>query len=75
MTPDIAGQGKANPTAMILSTAMMLDWLADKQVLDVYGDWADNRPGVRPGGWEGRSRSNPMPLGSSSVSRCWQRSR
>ena len=28
--PDIMGQGKANPTAMILSVAMMLDWLADK---------------------------------------------
>jgi 3-isopropylmalate dehydrogenase len=28
--PDIMGQGKANPTGMILSTAMMLDWLADK---------------------------------------------
>ena len=26
--PDIAGQGKANPSAMILSAAMMLDWLA-----------------------------------------------
>ena len=26
--PDIAGQGKANPTATILSAAMMLDWLA-----------------------------------------------
>ena len=25
--PDIAGNGIANPTAMILSTAMMLDWL------------------------------------------------
>tara|TARA_R110002110_G_scaffold376568_2_gene586687 strand:- start:194868 stop:195986 length:1119 start_codon:yes stop_codon:yes gene_type:complete len=25
--PDIAGQGKANPTAMFLSGAMMLDWL------------------------------------------------
>ena len=24
------GQGKANPTAMILSAAMMLDWLADR---------------------------------------------
>jgi len=31
--PDIMGQGKANPTAMILSTAMMLDWLADKHGL------------------------------------------
>ncbi len=28
--PDIMGQGKANPTAMILSAALMLDWLADK---------------------------------------------
>ncbi|WP_295856869.1 isocitrate/isopropylmalate dehydrogenase family protein [uncultured Xylophilus sp.] len=26
--PDITGQGKANPTAMLLSAAMMLDWLA-----------------------------------------------
>ena len=25
--PDITGQGKANPTAMILSGAMMLEWL------------------------------------------------
>ena len=25
--PDIAGTGKANPTAMVLSAAMMLDWL------------------------------------------------
>lgn len=28
--PDIAGQGIANPTATILSAAMMLDWLAEK---------------------------------------------
>ncbi len=28
--PDIMGQGKANPTAMILSAAMLLDWLADR---------------------------------------------
>ncbi len=27
--PDIAGKGIANPTAMILSAAMMLDWLGD----------------------------------------------
>jgi squalene-hopene/tetraprenyl-beta-curcumene cyclase len=27
------------------------DWLADKQVLDTFGDWAVARPGVRPGGW------------------------
>jgi 3-isopropylmalate dehydrogenase len=28
--PDIAGQGKANPTACFLSAAMMLDWLAER---------------------------------------------
>jgi 3-isopropylmalate dehydrogenase len=28
--PDIMGQGIANPTAMILSAALMLDWLADR---------------------------------------------
>jgi 3-isopropylmalate dehydrogenase len=28
--PDIMGQGKANPTGMILSAAMMLDWLSEK---------------------------------------------
>ncbi len=28
--PDIAGQGLANPTAMILSSAMMLDWLGKR---------------------------------------------
>ena len=27
------------------------DWLAGEQILDVVGDWADMRPGVRPGGW------------------------
>ncbi|MEO6092480.1 MAG: squalene--hopene cyclase [Novosphingobium sp.] len=28
-----------------------LAWLAPRQVLDVAGDWAEERPGVRPGGW------------------------
>ncbi len=28
--PDIAGQGKANPTAMLLSSAMMLEWLGNR---------------------------------------------
>lgn len=28
--PDIMGQGKANPAAMLLSAGLMLDWLADK---------------------------------------------
>ena len=28
--PDIAGTGRANPTAMFLSAAMMLDWLGEQ---------------------------------------------
>jgi squalene-hopene/tetraprenyl-beta-curcumene cyclase len=28
-----------------------LDWLLARQVLDVKGDWEEERPGVRPGGW------------------------
>jgi 3-isopropylmalate dehydrogenase len=40
--PDIMGQGKANPTGMILSAAMMLDWLADKHGLEGAADAAEN---------------------------------
>ena len=39
--PDIVGQGKANPTATILSGAMMLDWLGRRQ---------DCAPAVEAGG-------------------------
>jgi squalene-hopene/tetraprenyl-beta-curcumene cyclase len=28
-----------------------LDWLVERQILDVAGDWATWRPDVRPGGW------------------------
>ncbi|HKU94263.1 MAG TPA: squalene--hopene cyclase, partial [Vineibacter sp.] len=28
-----------------------LEWLKVRQVLDVKGDWAEERPGVQPGGW------------------------
>ena len=34
--PDIMGQDKANPLAAILSGAMMLDYLAEKQGIDAY---------------------------------------
>ncbi len=32
--PDIAGRDKANPTAMILSAAMMLEWLGERHDVD-----------------------------------------
>ena len=31
--------------------AAALDWLRGRQVLDVKGDWAEEKPDVRPGGW------------------------
>ena len=34
--PDIAGQDKANPTSMILSCAMLLDWYGRKAGKDVF---------------------------------------
>jgi 3-isopropylmalate dehydrogenase len=38
--PDIAGQGIANPTAMILSAAMMLDWLGETRGIPAMADAA-----------------------------------
>jgi squalene-hopene/tetraprenyl-beta-curcumene cyclase len=37
--------------ALIPSLQRAFDWLAEKQVLDVVGDWAVQRPGLRPGCW------------------------
>ena len=28
-----------------------MDWLVDRQILDAKGDWASDRPSLRPGGW------------------------
>lgn len=38
--PDIAGKGIANPSAMLLSAAMMLEWLADRHADDTLLDGA-----------------------------------
>jgi len=37
------------------------DWLRDRQVLEVEGDWASNRPGIRPGGWPFQYRNDYYP--------------
>jgi squalene-hopene/tetraprenyl-beta-curcumene cyclase len=36
-------------------------WLKPLQVLDVKGDWADERPDVRPGGWAFQYRNDHYP--------------
>jgi squalene-hopene/tetraprenyl-beta-curcumene cyclase len=33
------------------ATKAACDWLVQRQILDVAGDWADNTPGTKPGGW------------------------
>ncbi|MGE0724611.1 MAG: isocitrate/isopropylmalate dehydrogenase family protein [Alphaproteobacteria bacterium] len=38
--PDIAGKDLANPTAMLLSTAMMLDWLGHRHARPALGEAA-----------------------------------
>ena len=67
--PDIMGQGKANPTAMILSAAMMLDWLADKHGHDGAAEAAQRieravdkayAEGIRPLDVGGRSGTADM---------------
>ncbi|MBV9687717.1 MAG: squalene--hopene cyclase [Alphaproteobacteria bacterium] len=38
-------------TRLEATISRALDWLEAKQVLEVAGDWATVRPGLRPGGW------------------------
>jgi isocitrate/isopropylmalate dehydrogenase len=38
--PDIAGQDKANPTSLILSAAMLLDWLAERHATPQFANAA-----------------------------------
>jgi squalene-hopene/tetraprenyl-beta-curcumene cyclase len=38
-----------------------LAWLKPLQVLDVAGDWADEKPDVRPGGWAFQYRNDHYP--------------
>ncbi len=38
-----------------------LEWLSPLQVLDVKGDWADEKPDVRPGGWAFQYRNDHYP--------------
>lgn len=44
----LAGHALAEAGAPV---AAACDWLVGRQVLDIMGDWADNTPGTRPGGW------------------------
>jgi len=47
-----------------------LDWLAERQILDVKGDWAEWRPGLRPGGWPSNTPTRTIPM--STIPRWWR---
>jgi squalene-hopene/tetraprenyl-beta-curcumene cyclase len=36
-------------------------WLLEREILDVVGDWAVRRPGVKPGGWAFQFRNDYYP--------------
>jgi squalene-hopene/tetraprenyl-beta-curcumene cyclase len=43
------------------AVARGLEWLRPLQVLDVAGDWAEEKPDVRPGGWAFQYRNDHYP--------------
>jgi 3-isopropylmalate dehydrogenase len=60
--PDIAGQDKANPTAMILSAAMMLEWLGERHRVDALTTAARVLEAAVSQGFAS-GRVNPMEFG------------
>jgi 3-isopropylmalate dehydrogenase len=44
--PDIAGKGIASPTAMLLSAAMMLDWLGERGAGQAWSDASNELEGA-----------------------------
>src|SRR5215217_6399994 len=55
--PDIAGQGVANPTATLLSAAMMLGWLASRGAGQGFGDAAAELEGAVDAAFAARLRT------------------
>jgi squalene-hopene/tetraprenyl-beta-curcumene cyclase len=52
---------EAKDDAAQAAVARGLEWLKGRQVLDVKGDWAEERPDVRPGGWAFQYWNNYYP--------------
>lgn len=38
-----------------------VEWLLERQILELKGDWAARRPGLRPGGWAFQLRNDHYP--------------
>jgi squalene-hopene/tetraprenyl-beta-curcumene cyclase len=52
---------EAGVTGAAPTVRRALDWIAERQILDVAGDWAKGRPDVRPGGWAFEYRNDYYP--------------
>ena len=52
---------KPGTPAAEAAAARGLEWLKPLQVLDVKGDWAEEKPDVRPGGWAFQYRNDYYP--------------
>jgi squalene-hopene/tetraprenyl-beta-curcumene cyclase len=52
---------EAGATGATPAVRRALDWIAERQILDVVGDWAKARPDVRPGGWAFEYRNDHYP--------------
>ena len=57
--PCVAGNRRAR--APMPPWRAALEWLKPLQVLDVKGDWAEEKPDVRPGGWAFQYRNDYYP--------------
>lgn len=66
--PDIAGQGKANPIATLLSAAMMLDWLGERHGVPRLNEAAGVLEGAIERGFA-EDRLRPMEFGRDQGSR------
>ncbi|MHC8509251.1 MAG: squalene--hopene cyclase [Rhodospirillales bacterium] len=51
-----AGVGPDDPAVI-----KAFDWLKDREITDVKGDWAQQRPGLAPGGWAFQYRNPHYP--------------
>ncbi|WP_431281281.1 isocitrate/isopropylmalate dehydrogenase family protein [Humitalea sp. 24SJ18S-53] len=65
--PDIAGQGLANPTAMLLSAAMMLEWLGARGAGQGYADAAAELNAAVDGAFAGGLRTPDIGGGDGTV--------
>ncbi len=51
----------ADQEATSKKLAKSLEWLKERQILDIKGDWVINCPGIEPGGWAFQYRNDYYP--------------